>query len=286
MRETRVVTNNARVIRDYLNLCRWEDWQTAALLIAKLPSRQLLSLPFDFWLHCYSHGITCGFIDTSQRIKAVFFDMDRTVVREESIVELARLLGKEREITKLTEQSMAGILSYREVYERRIAMLRETSEDQLKALSRRLRFHKGIRETLFALKQNKIKAFLISSGFYPIVKEVSRELQFDDCQGSRVKFVDGCLTVDGKNGIVDGDGKRTWVEHKCRELGIKLNEVAVVGDGANDVPMMQAAAVSVGFEPRKVLLQYVDALNVCGDHRFLIPLLIGAEVFVTSHKAS
>lgn len=266
---TRVVTDNARVMRDFLKLDAWQEWQTPTLLTATLPSEQIRSLPFDFWSHCYAHHITCGFVDTSQTIKAVFFDMDRTVVREESIVELGRLLGKEREIAKLTEQSMAGILSYREVYERRIAMLRETTEDQLKELSRRLRFHRGIRETILALKKYKIKAFLISSGFYPIVEEVGKALQFDDCQGSRLKFTDGCLTADN---IIDGEGKLTWVKSKCRELGIKLDEIAVVGDGANDVPMMQASAVAVGFEPRKVLLQHVNALNVCGDHRFLIPL--------------
>ena len=270
---TRVVTNNARVVRESLKLDEWQEWQTPTLLIATLDSSQLRSLPFDFWSHCYAHNITCGFVDASQRIKAVFFDMDRTVVREESIVELARLLDKEHEIIKLTEQSMAGILSYREVYERRIAMLREATAKQLKTLSHRLRFNTGIRETLLAFRANKIKSFLISSGFYPIVKEVSHALQFDDCQGSRVKFIDGHLTAEN---IIDGEGKQAWVARKCQELGIQLDEIAVVGDGANDVPMMQTAAVAVGFEPRKVLLQHVNALNVCGDHRFLIPLLIGA----------
>ncbi|MDE3270006.1 MAG: phosphoserine phosphatase SerB [Pseudomonadota bacterium] len=275
MGQIRVVTDNASVMRSFLEQGSWQEWQTPALLVATLPSDQLRRLPFDFWLHCHAHHISCGFIDTTQRIKAVFFDMDRTVVQEESIVELAKILDKEHEIAKLTEQSMAGILSYREIYERRIAMLSEATAHQLKTLSHRLRFNKGIRETLVALKKNNIKAFLISSGFYPIVKEVSNALQFDDCQGSRVKFVDGQLTVDGKNGIVDGEGKRVWVEHKCQELGITPNEVAIVGDGANDVPMMQTAAVAVGFEPRKVLLQYVNALNVCADHRFLLPLLNG-----------
>ena len=136
-----------------------------------------------------------------------------------------------------------------------------------------LTFYKGIRETLATLKKSNMKVFLISSGFYPIVKEVCKVLEFDDCEGSRIKFVDGYLTAEGDHGIIDGEGKRAYVERKCRELGIGLHEVAVVGDGANDAAMMQAAAMAIGFSPRAVLLQYVNALNLCGDHRFLIPLL-------------
>ena len=273
MEQTRVVTDNARIMRDFLKLSSWEEKGSPTMLVASVPSEQLRTLPFDFWLHCYAHHITCGFRDTHTQIKAVFFDMDRTVVREESIVELACIADKREEIKKLTEQGMAGILSYQEVYERRMKMLSSISEEQVTTLHRGLCFNAGIREALEALKKNDIKIFLISSGFYPVVKEVAKVLQFDGCQGSRIKFVDGYLSGEGKHDIIDGEGKRAWVESKCRELGIGLHEIAVVGDGANDMYMMQIAAVAVGFEPRKVLLQYVSALNLCGDHRFLIPLL-------------
>ena len=243
------------------------------MLMASVPSAQLRTLSFDFWLHCYAHRITCGFKGARTRVKAVFFDMDRTVVREESIVELARIADKREEISKLTDQGMAGILSYQEVYARRMKMLSSVSEKQVTTLHHDLCFNKGIREALAVLKKNGMKVFLISSGFYPIVKEVAKVLQFDDFQGSHIKFVNGYLSGEGKHDIIDGEGKRAWVESKCRELGIGLHEIAVVGDGANDVCMMQVAAVAVGFEPHKVLLQHVSALNLCGDHRFLIPLL-------------
>ena len=276
MTRVRVVTDNARILRDFLKLQSWEEVKSPTMLRATIPSDQLRTLPFDFWQHCYMHHISCGFVPVPTKIKAVFFDMDRTVVREESIVELARIADKREEVKKLTEQGMAGILSYQEIYARRIKMLSSVSEEQITTLHRDLRLNTGIRETLAALKKEHMKVYLISSGFYPVVKEVCEVLQFDDCQGSRVKFVDGYLTADGKHDIIDGEGKRAWVESKCRELGISLQEVAVVGDGANDAAMMQVAAVAIGFEPRQMLLQYVDAVNLCGDHRFLLPLLIDA----------
>ena len=271
--KTRVVTDSARIMREFLQLCEWEETASPTMLLATIPSEQMRTLPFDFWQHCHQHNITCGFRGMQTCIKAVFFDMDRTVVRQESIVELAQIADKKDEIARLTDQGMAGILSYREVYERRIKMLSEVSEEQVVDLHRDLRFNTGIRDALVALKKRNIKVFLISSGFYPVVKEVCKVLEFDDCEGSRVKFVDGYLSADGEHGIIDGEGKRAWVESKCRELGIGLHEVAVVGDGANDAAMMQVAAVAVGFSPRAVLLQHVNALNLCGDHRFLIPLL-------------
>ena len=273
MAEIRVVTDNARIMRDFLRLKEWQEVGDPHMLLANVPAEQVSHLPFDFWQHCHLHNITCGFIDTQKHIKAAFFDMDRTVVREESIVELAKIADKKEEVAKLTEQGMAGILSYQEVYERRIKMMSAVSEEKVIALHHDLHFHNGIRETLAAFKKINMKVFLISSGFYPVVKEVCKVLEFDDCEGSRVKFVDGYLTADGDHGIIDGEGKRAWVESKCRELGIGLHEVAVVGDGANDAAMMQAAEVAIGFSPRAVLLQYVNALNLCGDHRFLIPLL-------------
>ena len=273
MTQTRVVTDNARIMRDFLQLSKWQETAAPTMLVAAVSSAQMRALPCDFWQHCHLHNITCGFRDTQTHIKAVFFDMDRTVVREESIVELAHMANKKDEIARLTDQGMAGILSYQEVYDRRIKMLSSVSEEQVVALHRDLHFNAGIRAALVALKKRNTKVFLISSGFYPVVKEVCKVLEFDDCQGSRVKFVDGYLTANGEHGIIDGEGKRTWVESKCRELGIGLHEVAVVGDGANDAAMMQVAAVAVGFSPHTVLLQYVNALNLCGDHRFLIPLL-------------
>ncbi len=273
MAQTRVVTDNARIMRDFLKLSKWEETNSPPLLVAIVPAEQLRTLPFGFWQHCHLHNITCGFRDTQTHVKAVFFDMDRTVVREESIVTLAQLADKKDEIARLTDQGMAGILSYQEVYARRLKMLSMVREEQVAALHHDLHFNTGIRAALLELKKFNMKVFLISSGFYPVVKEVSKMLEFDDCEGSRVKFVDGYLTAEDGHGIIDGEGKRAWVESKCRELGIGLHEVAVVGDGANDAAMMQAAAVAVGFSPRAVLLQYVNALNLCGDHRFLIPLL-------------
>ena len=274
MAEILVVTDNARIMRDFLKLSEWKETESPTMLVATVPAEQVRHLPFDFWQHCHLHNITCGFRDTQTRIKAVFFDMDRTVVREESIVELAKIADKKEEIARLTEQGMAGILSYREVYDRRIKMLSVVSEKKMSALHHDLRFNEGIRETLNELKKNNIKVFLISSGFYPVVKEVCKVLEFDDCEGSHVKFDEGYLTAEGEHVIIDGEGKRAWVESKCRELNISAqDEIAVVGDGANDMHMMQVAAVAIGFEPRAVLLQYVNALNLCGDHRFLIPLL-------------
>lgn len=272
MSQTLVITDNAGILRNFLKLHSWQEVEFG-MLAATVSKEQLRILPFDFWLHCYLNFITCGFRDTQRPIKAVFFDMDRTVVKEETIVELAALVGKKEEVKELTEQGMSGIFSYNEIYDRRIRMMSELTRKQMIMLHHRLRFNKGIRETLLELKKYNMKVFLISSGFYPVVKEVAKVLYFDDYHGSVVKFIDGHLTADVKHDIIDGEGKRIWVEEKCRELGISPQEVAVVGDGANDALMMQAAGVAVGFEPRRVLLPYVNALNLCGDHRFLIPFL-------------
>ena len=82
MAKIRIVTDNARIMRDFLKLKEWQEIDDPQLLLATVPAEQARHLPFDFWQHCHLHNITCGVIDAQTDIKAVFFDMDRTVVRE------------------------------------------------------------------------------------------------------------------------------------------------------------------------------------------------------------
>ena len=270
---TRLVSDNKDILHNFFNLKNYQLCKQTGFLTAVVPQSDFSSPSMDFWQSCYKHRITFGFRSLNERIRAVFFDMDSTVIQEESVDELGKLVGKADEIVELTQNAMSGLLPYREVYHRRLKLLREVSMEQLASLHSRLSYHVGIRETLRKLKKNKINFFLISSGFCKIVEQVSEELGFDACQGNKIKFVDGFLTADDKNDIIDSDGKRAWVEARCRELGVGRCAVAVVGDGANDAAMMQGAGTAVGFDPHRVLLEHVTAVNFSGDHSFLVPLL-------------
>ena len=270
---TRLVSDNKDILHNFCGLRNYPRCKQTGFLLAVVPQSDFSPPDVNFWQNCYEQRATFGFRNLGEEIKAVFFDMDSTVIREESIDELGKLIGKADKIAELTQNAMSGLIPYREVYYQRMKLLQEVSPEHLTSLPSRLSYNTGIRETLREFKKNGIKIFLISSGFYKIVEQVSKDLGFDACQGNKVKFVDGVLTADNKDDIIDSDGKRAWVEARCRRLGIGCRAVAVVGDGANDAAMMQEARVAVGFDPHRILLACVTAVNFSGDHRFLIPLL-------------
>ena len=274
MNQTLIVTDNKDIVADFFCCTKLQQSANGNFYQATLQDLDPRSLPRDFWYELFDRRITLGIRKANQKIRAVFFDMDGTVVCQESIDLLGELAGKKDEISNLTELAMSGVLSFNEVYHRRLKILADNINPQdLKTVVAQLKLATGVEETITELKKAKIKVFLLSSGFYQIVKKIADRLLFDDCIGNQIKFVDGVITADQNRGIIDGGGKRNWLTAKCQTLGIDRHQVAVVGDGANDVAMMQGAGVAVGFLPHRVLVEYISAVNFSGDHRFLIPLI-------------
>lgn len=274
MNQTLVVTDNKDIVADFFCHTKLQPLAESNFYRAILPDLDPRSLPIDFWQELFARKITLGIRQASHKIRAVFFDMDGTVVCQESIDLLGELAGKKDEISNLTELAMSGALSFNEVYHRRLKILaNNVTPKDLNTVVTQLTLATGIEKTIYELRKAKIKVFLLSSGFYKIVKKIADRLLFDDCTGNHIKFVDGIITADQKRGIIDGGGKRNWLMAKCQMLGIDHHQVAVVGDGANDVAMMQEAGVAVGFLPHRLLVEYISAVNFSGDHRFLIPLI-------------
>lgn len=274
MSQTLVVTDNKDIISDFFCCHKLRPRGGDGFYQAFVQDVDPCSLSIDFWQELFDRRITFGIRKTSHKIQAVFFDMDSTVVCQESIDLLGELAGKLDEISELTELAMSGALSFNEVYHRRLKILAgRISPAEFDIVVDKLDLALGIEKTIAEFKKAKLKVFLLSSGFYQIVKKIADRLQFDDCAGNHIKFVDGVIVADPKHGIIDGGGKKNWLATKCQMLGIDRHRVAVVGDGANDVAMMQGVGVAVGFLPHRVLLEHISAVNFSGDHRFLIPLI-------------
>ena len=274
MSQALVVTDSKYLIGDFFLCDKSRPVANSIFYQAILQDFDPDSLPIDFWQKMFVRKTSFGIRRVAPKIQAVFFDMDGTVIRQESIDMLGELAGVKDEISELTELAMEGSLSFNEAYHSRLKILAgKISPEDINTVANQISFATGIEQTIAELKKAKIKVFLLSSGFYQIVKKVADQLQFDDCVGNHIKFVDGVITADQKHGIIDGGGKKKWLIAKCQALGIDHHQVAVVGDGANDRAMMQRASVAVGFLPHRVLIEHINAVNFSGDHRFLIPLI-------------
>lgn len=241
------------------------------------------ALPLDIQQRIHTRiaqGHTVGF--SSGAVKAVFFDMDSTLIQEESIVTIAQLAEEAsvlEKIARITESAMAGELDFTQAFYARLALLRGIEKEKIDALVGQLTLNTGIQFTLSQLRQQGIKLFLVSGGFTIFANSLVKKLQMDQAFAHELDFSGGTLngSIVG-NQVVDGAAKKRWVQSKAQELGISSEEICCVGDGANDIAMLDWCGTGVGYQPKTVVKQHIQALNARGDHRFLLPLLLGKNV--------
>jgi phosphoserine phosphatase len=219
-----------------------------------------------------NHGHTAAIIPHALlRPSAMFFDMDATVIAEESLVEIAKTAGKEKEIEAITTKAMAGGMDFKESLTIRLGMLKGLHRDQI--LSIKPTINPGMSILSDWCHDRKISMFLISGGFIDLAGPVAAQLQFKDFKANRFAWDGDRMAgrVDGD--IIDGVGKKSAVENWCQIHNLDSNNSIVVGDGANDLPMMSVAGLAVGFMPKKTLWPHLHVLNATGNHKFLAAAL-------------
>ncbi|MFG6449288.1 phosphoserine phosphatase SerB [Roseateles sp. BYS180W] len=200
------------------------------------------------------------------------FDMDSTLINIECIDEIAAVAGKKAEVAAITEAAMRGeITDFKDSLRRRLALLKGVPEAALEQVLReRLQFNPGARELCAALKAAGLKLLLVSGGFTYFTRHVATELGMDWVRSNELEIADGRLSgglvMQAWGEICDGEEKRRMLLACCAEIGADAKTQAIaVGDGANDLPMMGAAALSVAYCAKpKVREQAMVAINAGG----------------------
>jgi phosphoserine phosphatase len=204
--------------------------------------------------------------------KAIFFDMDATVIAEESIVELASAAGKAKEVHELTERAMAGELDFVTALRTRVAMLSGLPLQALHSVTASLTINPGMQALAAAARAKDIKLYLVSGGFKLLASRIVQELGFTGYRANDLEHDGQALTGKLLGPLVDAQGKADFLKEVSQELGIPLSECLAVGDGANDLPMLKLAGASVGYHPKPVLLPVIDGANF-HDHSLLVEFL-------------
>jgi len=204
------------------------------------------------------------------------FDMDSTLISIECIDEIAAAAGKKEEVAAITEAAMRGeITDFKDSLRRRLALLKGTPVTALdQVLAERLQFNPGARELCAALKAAGLKLLLVSGGFTYFTRYVAAELGMDFVRSNELEFQDGRLTggllMQPWGEICDGEEKRRMLLECCAAIGCQPTQAIAVGDGANDLPMMGAAGLSVAYHAKpKVREQAMVAINQGGLERLL-----------------
>jgi len=208
--------------------------------------------------------------------KLIAFDMDSTLINIECVDEIADAAGRKAEVSAITEAAMRGeIADYKDSLRRRVALLKGVSVASMEAVyQERLKLNPGAAELVQACKVAGMKVLLVSGGFTFFTDRIQRELGIDYTRSNVLEIEGGLLTgrmVDQPWGdICDGDEKKKMLLETCAMLGITPNQAIAVGDGANDLPMMGVAGLSVAYHAKPaVRAQAMVAINEGGLDRLL-----------------
>ena len=208
--------------------------------------------------------------------KLIAFDMDSTLINIECVDEIADAAGRKAEVSAITEAAMRGeIADYKESLRRRVALLKGVSVDSMdEVYHQRLKLNPGAAELVHACKAAGLKVLLVSGGFTFFTDRVRDELGIDYTRSNVLEIENGLLTgrmVDQPWGdICDGEEKKKMLLQTCAMLDIPPAQAIAMGDGANDLPMMGVAGLSVAYHAKpKVREQAMVAINEGGLDRLL-----------------
>ncbi|MBI5277050.1 MAG: phosphoserine phosphatase SerB [Burkholderiales bacterium] len=208
------------------------------------------------------------------------FDMDSTLINIECVDEIADAVGRKEEVAAITEAAMRGeIADYKESLRRRVALLRGvTVADLERTYVERLQLNPGAEELVKACKAAGLKVLLVSGGFTFFTDRVRDRLGIDYTRSNVLEIASGanCGELTGRmvdqewGDICDGAEKRRMFLQTCDQLGISPKQAIAMGDGANDLPMMHEAGLSVAYHAKpKVREQAMVQINEGGLDRLL-----------------
>lgn len=182
--------------------------------------------------------------------RLVCFDMDSTLIQTEVIDELAERAGVGSQVKAITESAMQGEIDFNESFKKRMALLKGLSEDVLKDIAENLPITKGARRLIDTLHYYGFKTAILSGGFTYFGHYLQEKLDIDYVFANQLEIKDGALTGGYIGEIVDGNKKAEYLQQLADEMGIDIGQTIAVGDGANDLQMLNLAGLGIAFHAK------------------------------------
>ena len=208
--------------------------------------------------------------------KLIAFDMDSTLINIECVDEIADAAGRKAEVAAITEAAMRGeIADYKDSLRRRVALLKGVTVAHMEeVLNHRLQLNPGAENLVKACQIAGMKVLLVSGGFTFFTDHVRDRLNINWTRSNVLEVVHGELTgrmvAQAWGDICDGEEKRKMLLETCAQMGIQPTQAIAMGDGANDLPMMGVAGLSVAYHAKpKVREQAMVAIEDGGLDRLL-----------------
>ena len=208
-----------------------------------------------------------------RRKRLLISDMDSTMITVECIDELADFAGVKSDVASITRRAMEGELDFAGALAERVALLAGLPVGVIdEVYAERVKPMPGARILVQTMRRFGAVTALVSGGFVPFARRVAEDLGFETAIANRLETADGRLTGRVLHPIVGADAKLSALTQLMRSHDLRPDETLAVGDGANDLPMIEAAGLGVAFRPHKLLADASDAVIQAGDLTALLYL--------------
>lgn len=255
---------------------------------ALLPSMRVTWKDYSGWRYCelgfnsekeykdfllkirsqWTPRISMGIKPASFLPKAVFSDVDATLIPCESIEELAKVKGCLTEVRKITTLAMEGKFDFKQALKNRLSLLAGLGIEQVEEIANTLEPYPQVGSFIQWCHSKQITFHMVSGGFIQMLSILANKLNVEFVHTNNLEFRDQKMTGRLLDKIVDADEKRAWLLSRCEQMGLSPDQVLAIGDGANDLPMLKEAGLAVGFKPKSILYPFLSVLNNTESHEF------------------
>ncbi|MGZ8879102.1 MAG: phosphoserine phosphatase SerB [Halobacteriota archaeon] len=201
----------------------------------------------------------------------IVFDMDGTLIDGETIDELAKAANVGDLVAGLTKRAMRGEMDYEEALRERVKLLKGLKVGEVNKVASELPLMKGAKELIRELKK-EYKIAMVSGGFTIVARKVAQELGIDCLIANELVIQDGFLTGEVVGPLVHQNSKKEALEAIARREGIRPEDCIVIGDGANDISMFEAAGFSIAFNASPILYDIADIVIMQKDLTMILPI--------------
>ena len=230
----------------------------------------------DFIAHAHDLQLDIAKLDFDAKLSEkglLVMDMDSTAIQIECIDEIAKLAGTGELVSAITESAMRGELDFEQSLRRRVGTLKGAPESILQQVREKLPLMPGLIETIKTLQQHGWKTAIASGGFTYFADYLKSLLNLDFAASNQFEIIDGTLTGNVKGSVVDAQYKANTLQKLAEEYSIPRKNTLAIGDGANDLAMMNVAGLGVAFHAKPKVQQQAQIVVNFADLTALLCLL-------------
>lgn len=214
----------------------------------------------------------------NRRKKLLLADMDSTIVSSETLDELAQYAGIKDKIAAITARAMNGELDFHDALRERVGLLQGLPVTALMATLEETHLNLGAKVFVRTMRAHGATCVLVSGGFTFFTQKIADQCGFAFNHGNNLEIEHDKLTGQVIPPILDKFSKVEFLEFYMKDLGLEAKDCLCIGDGANDVPMLHAAGLGIGYHPKPAVAEVVKNTILYGD--------LSAALYAQGYKKS